>query len=135
MDVIEEKGVIYVVSREQSANVDTKGLWVPIGLRPLYYSKVVWIDSLKFVFGCWDSGKDKIEVMVEVSTGGVAASQDDFTGQRGKITVERLIKKYQEKLVRHRAACGEQVVENFKQRFTIQLWQINFWALQGGLSL
>jgi len=128
MDVINEKGVIYVVSRMQSANVDTKGLWVPIGLRPLYYTKVVWIDSLKFVFGCWDSDGDKIEAMVEVSTGGVAVSQEDMIG-RGRITVETLIKKYQEKLVSHRASCGEQVVENFKNRFTIQLWQIKLWAL------
>lgn len=126
MDIIDEKGVIYVVSREKSAHVDTKGLWVPVGNRPFYYTKVVWLDSLKFAFGCWDKPDGKLEAMIEVSCGGVAASKFDVNG---RVSIDKLIQAYKENLVRHRATCGEQVVENFKSKFTIQLWQINLWAL------
>ena len=125
MDVINETGVIYVVSRVQSADVDTKGLWIPIGVRPFYYDKVLWIDTLKFAFGSYDE-PGGLDAMIEVSTGGVAASKLEANG---RVSINKLIQMYKEKLVRHRANSGEQVVENFKQRFTIQVWQIKLWAL------
>lgn len=125
MDVINEKGVIYVVSRVQSADVDTKGLWIPIGVRPFYYDKVLWIDTLKFAFGSYDE-PGGLDAMIEVSTGGVAASKLEANG---RVSINKLIQMYKEKLVRYRANSGEQVVENFKQKFTIQAWQIKLWAL------
>lgn len=125
MDIIDEKGVLYIASLTQSVEEGTKGLWIPIGIRPFYYNKVLWIDTLKFVFGSYDN-PGGLDAMIEVSCGGVAASKLEVNG---KVSIDKLIQTYKEKLVRYRATCGEQVVENFKSKFTIQLWQTKLWAL------
>ena len=125
MDVIEERGVVYRSLLFKSYREDVSAVWVPQGVQPFYYSKVVWIDSLKFVFGS-DESADKITMMVEASTGGIAANALEL---RGKKTIEKFIAKYKEKLVNHKVSSGAQVVENFKNTFTIQLWQTKLWAL------
>lgn len=125
MDVIDENGVLYVTSWTKSVDSDTRGRMLPIGVRPFYYDKVLWIDTLKFVFGSYDN-PGGLDAMIEVSCGGVAASKLQVNG---RVSIDKLIQKYKEKLVRHRATCGEQVVENFKSKFTIQLWQTKLWAL------
>ena len=125
MDVIEERGVIYRPLLLKSCREDVSAVWVPQGVQPFYYSKVVWIDSLKFVFGSEESA-DKITMMVEASTGGIAANALELTGKK---TIEKFIAKYKEKLASHKVSSGAQVVENFKNTFTIQLWQTKLWAL------
>ena len=125
MDVVNEKGILYSVSIRKGYG-DLEGFWVPINLRPFYYDKVIWIDTLKFAIGSWDKESKRIEAMVEFSTKATAVSNVEINGTP---TIDKLVTKYREKLARHGAGCGEQVVENYKSKFTIQLWQTNLWAL------
>ena len=126
MDVVNENGILYVTLWIKSEDSDTQGRMLPIGTRPFYYNKVLWIDTLKFVFGSYEK-PGGLEAMIEVSTGGVAASNQELNGKR--VSVDALIQKYYEKLAKHKAKCVEQIVEPFKINFTIQLWQTKLWAL------
>jgi len=121
MDVINEKGELYSTSYTKSTEVETEGLWLPVGVRKFCYSKVVWIDSLKFAFGRWDA-PGKITDMVEVSTGAIAVNAEEA----GSNEVSEMLKKYQQKLSACSIASGEELVKIFNSKF-IQAWQINLW--------
>lgn len=125
MDVVKEKGILYGVSTIRGYG-DLDGFWIPIGLRPFYYNKVIWIDTLKFAIGNWDKESKRIGAMVEFSTKATAVSSAEINGTP---TIDKLVAKYKEKLARHEARCGEQVVEDYNSKYTIQLWQTNLWAL------
>lgn len=125
MDIINEEGVLYtrpVVKHYELGGLLVQGSYVT----PFYYNKVAWIGTLKFVFGNWVSPSSGIEAMVEVTTQATAVNRGEISG---KVTIEKLVQKYEEKLVSHNAKCGEQVVENYNSKFTIQLWQIKLWVL------
>lgn len=82
-----------------------------------------WYDGRLFLLGSFDQFSGGSLSLIEAETGAIAVSPLDFTG--GRVSVERIIKKFKEKLKKSGTTIGEVTREYKSNNLVSELWLIN----------
>lgn len=82
-----------------------------------------WYDGRLFLLGSFDQFSGGSLSLIEAETGAIAVSPLDFTG--GRVSVERIIKKFKEKLKKSGITIGEVTREYKNNNLVSELWLIN----------
>lgn len=82
-----------------------------------------WYDGRLFLLGSFDQFSGGSLSLIEAETGAIAVSPLDFTG--GRVSVERIIKKFKEKLKKSGTTIGEVTRECKSNNLVSELWLIN----------
>ena len=82
-----------------------------------------WYDGRLFLLGSFGQFSGGSLSLIEAETGAIAVSPLDFTG--GGVSVERIIKKFKEKLKKSGTTIGEVTREYKSNNLVSELWLIN----------
>lgn len=82
-----------------------------------------WYDGRLFLLGSFGQFSGGSLSLIEAETGAIAVSPLDFTG--GRVSVERIIKKFKEKLKKSGITIGEVTREYKNNNLVSELWLIN----------